>query len=224
MFFCIVGMDGSGKTTLTRNIVAALRDRGVPAEYVYGRFQPVLMRPIMAMVGGVLLRGRRGSGNYAAYAVRRRRLFANPVLYALYQASLAVDYLLQVAWRIRIPLWRGRRLICDRYYLDTVVADIAIDTKRPDHTANWLLALYRHLLPRPDMILMTDVPANVAVARKDDIPSLEYAEELRALYLHAARQCGVVVLDGTTPPDTLLQSALERLGFGNRTALESLHV
>ena len=79
--------------------------------------------------------------------------------------------------------------------------------------ATWLLGLYGWLLPRPDVIFMSDVPAEVALDRKDDIPSLEYAQELRRMYLFAARQEGAIVLDGTRPPKELVHDVIGRLQY-----------
>lgn len=211
MLICIVGMDGSGKTTLAHNMRQALTARGEPFTYVYGRFQPLLARPVMAMLRPFLLRGQRGNAGYADYARRRRRLFANPVLYAGYQCLLNADYLLQVGWRIALPRSRGQSMVCDRYYIDTVAADIAIDTREPRRTLRWMLPLYRRLLPRPDLIVLTDVPAEIALARKHDIPDPGYARRLRELYLEAATLEGITVLDGREPPDKLVAQVMKAL-------------
>lgn len=204
-------MDGSGKTTLARAVGDELAARGRPVEYVYGRFQPVLTRPLLGLARRVLLRGSDRSRAYGAYADRRRRLFANPLLYAAYQTMLAVDYLAQVTWRIRRSLLLGHDLICDRYYIDTSVADIAFDTENPERTLRWLIPLYRSLLPPPDAIVMIDVPAAVANERKNDIPSQDYAEQLRELYLYAAGLTGTPIIDGTKPVAQVAAQALRYL-------------
>jgi thymidylate kinase len=212
MFVCIVGMDGSGKTTLTNGVLQALQARGAEAHYVYGRFQPRAMGLAFAILGRFLLPGRRGAKTeYRAYSRSRKRLFQNPVLYWGYQIALAAEYSLQVLWRVKLPLMRGRTIVCDRYYIDTVAADIALDAKNPQRSARRFLGLYRRLFPRPDVIFMSDVPAEVAFSRKGDIPSLEYASELREMYRYAASREGVIVLDGTRAPDELVAEVVERL-------------
>ena len=212
MFVCIVGMDGSGKTTLTAGVLQALQERGVPARYVYGRFQPRAMGLAFAVLGRFLLPGKRGTETtYSAYSRSRKRLFHNPLLYWTYQMALATEYTLQVFWRVKLPLMFGRDIVCDRYYIDTVAADIALDAKDPKQSAKWFLGLYRQLFPRPDVMFMSDVPAEVAYSRKNDIPSLEYARELRDMYRYAASQEAIIVLDGTRMPKELVDDVIDQL-------------
>ena len=104
MFVCIVGMDGSGKTTLTRGVLQVLQEQGIAARYVYGRFQPRILGLAFTVLGRFLLPGRRGvQTEYGEYSRARKRLFRNPVLYWGYQAAVAAEYLAQVLWRVRIP-------------------------------------------------------------------------------------------------------------------------
>ena len=53
---CIIGMDGTGKTTLASNVVSTLRQQGQPALYIYGRTFPVISRALMALGRLTLLR------------------------------------------------------------------------------------------------------------------------------------------------------------------------
>ena len=105
----------------------------------------------------------------------------------------------------------GRTLVCDRYYIDTVVADLALDAPDPERTLAGLLRVYRRLLPRPAATFMLDVPTEVACERKADIPALEYAQGLRRLYLLAAASEGATVLDGTRPAAELLAEVMGEL-------------
>ena len=55
VFICFTGMDGSGKTTLTRALVGTMQKRGIKASYVYNRYIPIVLRPAM-LVGELLFR------------------------------------------------------------------------------------------------------------------------------------------------------------------------
>ena len=45
---CIIGIDGSGKTTVARQLVQEMKARGVSARYVWAGFSPtVILRPVL---------------------------------------------------------------------------------------------------------------------------------------------------------------------------------
>jgi thymidylate kinase len=46
-------------------------------------------------------------------------------------------------------------------------------------------------------VLLIDAPEEVAIKRKDDIPSITHLSERRELYLSLAKQYGFTIIDGT---------------------------
>lgn len=47
LFICIIGIDGSGKTTLAKEISESYSKKGILLSYVYNRYLPLLMKPII---------------------------------------------------------------------------------------------------------------------------------------------------------------------------------
>ena len=202
ILICFVGIDGSGKTTQARALVDMLAREGTECKYVYNRFLPFLTKPLMAM-GKLFFFGGKGKfENYEAFSTSRKRVFGNPIMSALYPYLLLFDYLLQNVVRFIPQLFLGRGIICDRYIHD-VVADIAVDLNLSADSAQAMLKRASILFPRPDLILLIDVPEDVAFQRKSDIPSPRYLEERRKVYLEMARGREMVILDGSQGPSDL---------------------
>ena len=78
-----------------------------------------------------------------------------------------------------------------------------------------VLDRFSRLLPRPELVFVMDVPEEIALQRKCDIPSIDYLKERRRLYLHLARKNKAVILDGTkdlTELETIIRDkVLERV-------------
>jgi thymidylate kinase len=77
---------------------------------------------------------------------------------------------------------KGALLLFDRYFLDLLV-----DPKRYRYGGPmWLARLVARFIPKPDIFVFLDLPAEVAHARKPEVP-LEEARKLRERYLALAR-------------------------------------
>ena len=107
------------------------------------------------------------------------------------------------------PMNYIRIVVCDRYVIDLLV-DLAnnfgYDQKEIIGLCHsWLLALF----PKPDLYFLLDLPAEVAFARKEDVP-LSYLRDRRALYLGLAEFCGAEILDGNVTIGQLKQSIQDK--------------
>jgi dTMP kinase len=95
----------------------------------------------------------------------------------------------------------GRAVICDRYIYKSVV-NLAILL---DLEMTQLPGLLRHpavrAVPKPDLYFLMDLPADVAAARKTDLPSVEYVARRVPVYRALAAYAGMPVVDATQPPD-----------------------
>ncbi len=53
LLICVMGIDGSGKSTATKRVVEQLQHSGVDVGYVWDRWEPRLLAPLMKARGGV---------------------------------------------------------------------------------------------------------------------------------------------------------------------------
>ena len=195
---CFTGMDGTGKTTLSKNLVKSLKEMEIECNYVYARLTPIISKPFMWIGRLIFLHGENMFENYSDYTnTKRTAMEHNSILSRIYQQILLFDYLFQVFFKVKIPLIFGKNIVCDRYIYDTVITDLSVDMNySKDGVMNLLNKLLR-FFPEPDTTFLIDVPEEIAYQRKDDTPSIEYLRERRGTYLNVGNKYKMVILDGT---------------------------
>lgn len=211
---CFTGIDGSGKTTLAKYLTDELHRRGVDTRYVYGRYQPAALRPLMYLGKLLFFRNKNMFQDYSDYAGSKKEAAREHTLLArLYQRLLFWEYALQLTFRVSLPVTiLNRTLVCDRYIIDTVVTDLAVDFHYSEEEVEEVIREMYGRFPRPDVTFLIDLPEEIAMERKDDTPSVQYLEERRRLYLMSAETVGAVVLDGSLPRETIRESVLQHSG------------
>ena len=205
---CLTGIDGSGKTTLSMRLVEAFRSKGIASRYIYGRHTPFVVRPFMLLGRLLFFRKDDMYADYAGYSGKKREAtMRHRGLAGIYLNVLLMEYYLQLLFRISLPLmFRKQTLVVDRYIVDTVVTDLAVDFNLAPQTIRELLGDLHARFPVPDMLILIDTPEEVAFKRKTDTPSLEYLRERRSLYLQAAADLDAVVVDGSLPLEEVWRS------------------
>jgi dTMP kinase len=206
---CITGIDGTGKSTLARNAVAALKQQGVAATYMYGRTYPLISRLLMALGRMVLLRKRDIWLDYRGYTASKKQTMRNPLLARLYTAAILADYYVQVWLKLVPHMFGGRVVIADRYLYDTVISDLAVHLNYSAEQTERAIKRGLGLVPAPALTVLIDVPPEVAFARKDDVPHVDYLSERREWYLRLRSRPEVITFDGQRPPDELVQALLQ---------------
>lgn len=207
ILICFTGIDGSGKTTLAKALVAGLETEGFRSRYVYGRLHPVILRPVHMVGKALFLRKKDMYRDYVEYSQAKKGLLENRILSALYESLVLFEYFFQMTIKVRLPLAIGRDIVCDRYVYDTIVTDLAVDLKYPRWRISKALRRYLWLFPRPNLVFLVDVPEEIANRRKDDVPSVKYLEERRRLYLEAGQEHGMIILDGSKSADEVKDAA-----------------
>mgnify|MGYP001454571731 CR=1 FL=1 len=176
----VLGMDGSGKSSL----LDALKERlghGRPfTEVRLGHWRP-----------GRIIRSKASGPVVDPHGKPPRGVLASCVKLGLLLADWAVGYWLDLA-HLRA---KGILVTFDRHYVDLLV-----DPRRYRYGGPmWLARLVGRFIPRPDLFIILDLPAEVAHARKPEIP-LEEAKRLRERYLELASSLpNAHVVDASRP-------------------------
>ena len=207
---CFTGIDGAGKTALAKLIADELRKGEVNCCYVYGRYQPILSKPMVALAQHLFLKDM-DIREYQKYAANKRRAInKHPSLVSLYRRILLIDYSLQLLFKLLLPKMFNRTIICDRYVFDTVINDIPREDNKFSGIKS-LLGTCFSIAPKPDLLFVIDVPEKIAFSRKDDTPSVEYLKERRGIYLRIAKEYGAILLDGTKSLEELKTQIKEKV-------------
>lgn len=204
LFITLEGIEGSGKSTLTAGLAAALRARGIP---VVTTREPG-GTPLAERLREVVLQ--RGEERLSPQA---------ETLLMFAARAVHIDNLVQPA------LARGEWVLCDRY----TDATRAYQGGGRGVSRDFIESLSREVLGglTPDLTLLLDLPVETGLqraharrkARDEDAPdrfeseTVAFFERVRARYLDiaASEPQRVRVLDATLPPLPLLESATEAL-------------
>ena len=203
LLVCFMGVDGAGKTTLAKSLVKSMNEKGVRAAYVYNRFQPFFMRFVFALGKLLFLRKQDMFKDYVEYSTARKQVFRNSAVLIVYRWMIFFEYSMQVVIKTFIRLTLGKVLICDRYVYDTVINDVAVDLGYSNEQLSSELKWYFRFFPKPDLIFFVDIPEEVSMQRKNDIPSIEFIRLRRKYYLSVADQFNFLKIDGLTDLDSL---------------------
>jgi thymidylate kinase len=208
---CFSGIDGSGKTTLCKEVVGELKSHNIQSRYVYGRFLPVIAAPFFKVISALALhKGNQQDENF--HRKSKKRLLQNPVLFSFFLIGILFDQSIRVILKIFLPSILKRKVtICDRYLLDTVIVDVALSCGLDIGETKRILKRFLQMFPKADLIFVLDVPPSIAFQRKNDLHSIEILNQLCNLYLHVGKEIGATILDGTKNPLELKRLVLCKL-------------
>jgi thymidylate kinase len=177
MLITFSGLDGAGKSTLIERLRTALeqRNRRVTVFHihdhvgVYASLRALRdrLRPPAPTNG----RGRVPAGRLTALyrQIRHAALWNKPLRRLIYP----LDLLVFLGYRLYVEALRGRVLVMDRYFYDTLV-DVA------GGSWGWL-RLLQEITPTPDLAVFLEVTPEESFARKGEY-SIPYLRGREAAY------------------------------------------
>jgi thymidylate kinase len=193
---CLIGLDGTGKTTLAMDLVKKLNMRGIRAKYVWNGFEPRIMKPFWKLGKMLFLRHENRASDYTGFSVKLKKSFKSPLISSMYQLVFLIDYWIQILVNTRIPLMMKKIVISDRYYYDVLI-NLTVDLSYSSEKFGHMNKIFMKTCPHPDIVFLIDLSEEIAYERKTDTPSIEFLRERRQLYLNVARQYDMMCLDGT---------------------------
>lgn len=170
-----LGADGSGKSTVIDRVEQDLSPMFRQTQYIH-------LRPRLGMK---VSQENTPVVDPHCQAARGWLVSVMKLFYFLF------DYGIGYLWQIRPLLVRSTFVLFDRYY-----HDLLVDPKRYRFGANmWLAKLFGLLIPKPDLWILLDAPAEVLQARKQEVTFAETARQRQA-YLEICKELSnSVVID-----------------------------
>ena len=206
-----MGIDGSGKTTLSKGLIDKYRNQGVNIKYLYARHIPILLYPFKLLSKVLLYKNNYEFKNYKKYSEIKYG-FSNKhhILVKLYTTVWAIDYLIFSGIKIYWNVLLNKYLIVDRYIADVVI-NIAIASRLKDRELHFLLNFFHFFFPKPDLCFFIDVDEEVAFQRKNDIQSVQYLKERKEKYFVLRKYYKFLVVGGHLNKEELLNKVMEQI-------------
>jgi thymidylate kinase len=162
----IYGPDGSGKSTICRELVRILEKNGIKATHRWMRFNHYISKVINAL--GHLT----GLSYYVTYPngtkIGYHDYHKSRLIRIVYYLATIWDAYLATLFKLWIPLLINRKvIILDRFIFD-IIADLSIDARNPDLLSSWLEKLFKMLLPSKTVSIYIDTDKEVIFNRRPD--------------------------------------------------------
>lgn len=177
-----LGPDGSGKTTLIGRVMKDM--------------EPVFARAARCYLFPVPLDGHNRPPSPDPHSAKSWNTLASMAKLGLWLTRYWAGWLRHILFaKIRSTV-----IYFDRYY-----DDILVDSRRYRYGGPvWLARLVRKLVPRPDLFILLDAPAEVLHRRKKELP-LEETERQRKAYLDLIKGMSHgVTIDASQPLDAVV--------------------
>jgi thymidylate kinase/predicted nucleotidyltransferase len=203
---CLIGTDGSGKTTLADKLVNELDLKGYSAKYVWFRF-PRFLTFVILLVSK--LTGFTKYKNYGKYHIVLHYFHLSPFR-VIYPLVVLVDMIAYYIVKVWVPLKLGYIIVCDRWVYDILI-DVALDTRNPHFLDTFVGRLLCSFATEARIIFLLDAPDHVLNARRPEACLDPYTNERRSLYHRFSILSGVYSVNSNTDFDITWKNLLNLL-------------
>jgi len=193
-----MGVDGSGKTTLSNLFIHKMQENEIEFNYIWCKFGSYnqLLRNLLTKMSFLIIKKNRKTSDFPGKKEIKQNGFSRVYLYFI----LILHYL-DILVKVKVPIVLGKNVACDRYLTDTIV-DLALEFNYSYNDAIKLVnSLY--FTPKPDILFYISIPVNLAYERKKE-NSIDYLKRKEEIYNKYSREHQVVKLDGTKKLDELV--------------------
>lgn len=183
---CIIGPDGTGKTTQAKMLIEKLRERGYEYEYRWMRFHHFISLPVLALARlmGLTEIQTLPDGRKIGY----HHFYRSKLISTLYSLTLYLDTLLAMMFKIYIPLkLQKKRIVCDRFVYDTLV-DLAMDLNNPSFITSKITKMFLRLVPKESKVVLLIAPYEKIKWRREDLRFDGSLEKRIQIYLELGQK------------------------------------
>jgi thymidylate kinase len=201
VFICIIGIDGSGKTTLARRLIDSFSSKSIKYYYLWGGIDKLIfLSPLRTFLYKIFLDKKRNNRVKKENIEDKKNSlrYKYPKLIRVYYFLMKIDYVLCITIRMIYFRILRRSFICDRYIYDVGI-NIALVQNMSELSIYSFINNCLKFLPKPDILIWLDAPVKTAFSRKDDAISIEYLLKRQKIYKEVAKRHSAVRLDGTKP-------------------------
>jgi thymidylate kinase len=197
-FVVLVGLDGSGKTTVARGICVRIPQSERFRQVRYYHWRPALFAgaelPLPEFRN--VPRKEKLKSNLWQSMLSAARLAKNVVLWKL--ANF---------FRVQRTVNGGGLVLVDRYYYNYYLDPVSVKYYGP----GGLLHRLSRYFPRPDAVVVLSAPAEVLLARKQELSAEEIGRQSRVLEKIDFQAQRVITIDATQSAEVIAEEILAKL-------------
>lgn len=211
---CFIGLDGSGKTTMANLLLKKLQEQHIPCKTVWAKFGLTAYYQCRTGFAKIF-----GTSKINQNDISPSSNPSNPYLPRLQSAlgtKIYIKYLLFEHWirlivGVKVPIMLGKTVICDRYYLDTIV-DLMVTF---DYSYMEATSAVESLpwLPKPDNVFYIKISPQKAIERKQDKYNINYLERRYDAYSLLEQDLDFKILDGNLPIKNLESEIFDQINL-----------
>lgn len=204
---CIIGPDGTGKTTQAKLLVERLRKEGINCEYRWLRFYHFLSLPLLALARlmGLSEVKTLSSGRKIGY----HYFYKSKAISKLYPVFLFLDTLIFAILKVYIPIKLFKKtIICDRFVYDTLV-DLMVSTGNYEIYNSIIGKLFVKLIPKNSKTIMLMADEDVLRQRRDDVREDKTLNLKIKLYRELSDEFGLPVVNAGLSVDEVYLKIVE---------------
>lgn len=190
-FICIIGTDGTGKTTHVKILLNRLKINGRNYRYMWFRFNHLLSVFLLIYCRLVNLTiYEKIDGEKIGY----HEFYRSKTISFLYPWFLFLDTIPAYVSKILIPSIFGYNIICDRFIYDTIV-DLMIDLNNFNIHKEMIGKLFISLVPKNSYIILLDLEESIIRERRKDLINDKSLTMRRIAYTKIAKEFNIPIIE-----------------------------
>lgn len=208
--YVLIGLDGSGKSANLNKMKQDPLFDGF--QFAWVRWEPKLLRPLYRIIHKRTSKKPPSATNpaqtahtpndtnelaerYSRTQQLKKRIFSSRLVARLWIAAALADYLIQFHLKYKQLEKGGGNIVFDRYYFDLFVDQGLNAGYTPERIAQDI-GRYAFLFPKIKKVIYIRVDPAVCLARKNDIPDMDYLLRRYAVYELLSQTFGWLTVDG----------------------------
>ncbi len=203
------GIDGSGKTFLSKMLISELKKKGIPATYMWSRFNNITSKPLLAFCR---LKGLNYYKQHDEIIIGYHDFEKSRIISWLFVFFQLIDVWLVTLFIIWPKIRKGKVLICDRGVYDTLI-DVMIDTKITKLYNSSVGKAFLMFLPESHKVFfILRESKRIHISRPDVRIDKNFDLRFRLYQACSKKFNWTVVMNNSTPEETL-KTLITKLSF-----------
>jgi len=199
------GIDGAGKTTVSKEIYNHYCGKKIKAYYTWGGLTPILLKPLSLFAKLLFVRKLDKNNNYFIHKKHKQKSINKfKYLMSLQFIIALIDYYPQYLFKIYFRSKLNKIIIIDRYYLDFFIERGILANWTLKETYNKIID-YQNFFLNPTDFIYLKINPEIAIKRKDDIPSVDYLNDREKYYDYIHARLNSFVIDGGKNIDEIVE-------------------